>query len=145
MLHLSARLRRQLEGCALAGYPEEACGLLIGRRTRAGIEVCQVAEARNVSADRRTRYEIDPVAYIDADDRACAAGLDIVGIWHSHPDGSARPSERDRAEAWEGWSYVIVCVHGERVEGLASWRLGCDGFVEEPVSAEPFEASSHSS
>jgi proteasome lid subunit RPN8/RPN11 len=145
MLHLSARLRRRLEQRARAGYPDEACGLLVGRRAGAGVEITEVVETLNVSSDPRRRYEIDPVAYVDADDQACAQGLEIVGIWHSHPDHPARPSARDRAEAWEGWSYVIVSVQAERVSGLSSWRLASQGFVEEPVSDDPLEASSRSS
>ena len=99
MIHLSARLRGQLEQRALAGYPHEVCGLLIGRRVERGLEVTQVLEALNVSADRRRRYEIDPVAYIDADDQACAQGLEIIGIWHSHPD---HPARRPSPAIWHG-------------------------------------------
>jgi len=56
-----------------------------------------------------------------------------VGIWHSHPDHPARPSETDRAAAWEGWSYLIASVTDAGLSELRSWRLSGERFLEEPV------------
>jgi len=64
-----------------------------------------------------------------------AAGLDIVGIWHSHPDHPARPSETDRASAWPEWSYVIISLQRDGVRELRSWRLNGADFEEEVIRA----------
>jgi proteasome lid subunit RPN8/RPN11 len=60
--------------------------------------------------------------------------LEIIGIWHSHPDHPARPSETDRAAAWEGWSYLIASVTKHGVADLRSWRLQGKDFVEENIT-----------
>jgi proteasome lid subunit RPN8/RPN11 len=58
----------------------------------------------------------------DARDR----NLDIVGIFHSHPDHPAVPSEFDRAIAWQQYSYIIVSVQNGLARDLKSWSLDDD-------------------
>jgi len=133
-LELPAALRARLLELACARYPAEACGLLVGRRSGRGAAVTAVREARNLNTERaRDRYELDPADHLAALDLAQAAGLDLVGVWHSHPDHPAVPSETDRREAWPGWSYVIVSVAAGEPDGLRSWHLLDQGFVEEEV------------
>jgi proteasome lid subunit RPN8/RPN11 len=52
--------------------------------------------------------------------------LDIIGIFHSHPDNPARPSEFDRAIAWQSYSYIIVSVQQGKACDLKSWILDDD-------------------
>ena len=135
MLVLPPGVRRDLESWIGAGYPDETCGLLIGRSDRGRIEAARAARAKNLNRERaRDRYELDPADYMAAELDARRDGLEIVGIWHSHPDHPAEPSETDRAAAWEGWSYLIARVTARGVEHMRSWRLAGDRFVEEPVS-----------
>jgi proteasome lid subunit RPN8/RPN11 len=68
-----------------------------------------------------------------ADAGARASRLDVVGIWHSHPDHPARPSATDERAAWEGWSYLIAGVGRAGLTDLRSWRLSGREFVEEPL------------
>ena len=77
---------------ARAAEPEECCGLLLGREGR--IEAAR--PAANVARERRTRFEIDPQALIDAHRAARAGGREVIGYYHSHPAGAARPSATDR-------------------------------------------------
>lgn len=134
MLRLPAPLRDQLAALVAAGYPRETCGLLLGRGDGAGAQVERLHAARNLNAERaHDRYELDPRDFLLADEAARAASLDIVGIWHSHPDHPARPSETDRAAAWEGWSYLIASVTDAGLSELRSWRLSGERFLEEPV------------
>jgi len=58
-------------------------------------------------------------------------GLAIVGVWHSHPDQTAKPSEADRRGAWLGWSYLIVAITDAGVAETRSWKLEGSRFVEE--------------
>jgi len=129
-------IRRELEGWIGGGYPEETCGLLLGSVGAGRIETARATRARNRNRERaRDRYDLDPDDFLAADLAARAAGLEIVGVWHSHPDHPAEPSEIDRAAAWEGWSYVIAEVTAAGVAALRSWRLEGERFVEEPVSS----------
>jgi len=135
MLQLSAQARERLIAAARAAYPEESCGVLVGRPGRDVVSVEQTVPTRNASADRRRdRYVLDPDDFVRADGAARAAGLDIIGIWHSHPDHPAEPSETDRRAGWEGWSYLIAAVESGEVTALRSWRLVGAGFVEEEVT-----------
>lgn len=133
-LYLPPALRTRIEQWVRAGYPCETCGLLLGHADNERVEVSEAALARNLNLERAAdRYELDPVDFVAADARARTAGMDIVGVWHSHPDHPARPSETDRAAAWPGWSYVILSVSREGIADLRSWRLDGDQFVEEEV------------
>jgi len=135
-LQLPSALREQLEAFARAGYPDEACGLLIGRTAGGAVRIERLTSARNLNRTRaRDRYELDPRDFLAADREARSAGLEIVGIWHTHPDHPARPSETDRAAAWTGYSYVIVSVSARDVAEMRSWRLAGEEFHEETIEA----------
>ena len=134
MLLLPEILGESLNGFARQGYPHETCGLLLGVRWGAEHVVSQVRRARNLNVERaKDRYELDPDDFLAADRAARAAGLDIVGIWHSHPDHPARPSVTDRDGAGPGWSYLIVSVGRDGVEEIRSWRLNGGDFEEEAI------------
>ncbi len=136
MLRLPSALRLQLEDRAAAGYPHEACGLLLGREVPDGAAVERVVAARNLSHDRPAdRYQLHPEDQLRAEDEARAEGRQVVGVWHSHPDHPARPSETDREAAWEGWAYVIASVTRQGVADLRSWRLSGAAFHEEPITS----------
>lgn len=138
ILRLPESAHAELEALVCAGYPFETCGLLVGQQTNGHVAVKRVVQARNVNQERaRDRYEFDPRDFMAAEEQARTAGLDIVGIWHSHPDHPARPSETDRAAAWEGWSYVILSVTRDGVRDLRSWRLSNEQFVEESIEICP--------
>jgi proteasome lid subunit RPN8/RPN11 len=133
-LVFSYELRSRLERWAGSGYPLETCGLLIGRRGEDLTEVVDVTHARNIHNERaHDRFELAPEDLLHGDSTARAAGLDIVGVWHSHPDHPAFPSETDRSFAWEGWSYVIVSVLAGQPRELRSFRLRNGQFEEELV------------
>ena len=135
-VHLRANLRARLETMVYAGYPDETCGLLLGVRTGDAVEVRELVQARNLNRERaRDRYELDPDDFLAADALARRQGIEIVGIWHSHPDHPARPSATDRDGAWGGWSYVIVSVGAEGIQELRSWRLNGDQFLEEGIES----------
>lgn len=124
---------------AKEGYPYESCGLLVGRGdAEGGPRVVRLAPAKNLRQERAAdRYLLDPDDFMAADRAAQADGLEIVGIWHSHPDSPAWPSVTDLEAAWEGYSYVIVSLSQGRLAEVRSWRLGEERlFLEEKVEAE---------
>jgi len=71
---------------------------------------------------------VAPVALLAAETQAQSAGQELVGIYHSHPQGEATPSERDRAEAWPALSYVILA--GPQATAR-SFRLNASGAFDE--------------
>jgi len=107
--------------------PEECCGLLVGR----GDRVERAVPTPNLRASR-DRYVVDPAAHFEARRAARAAGLAVVGAYHSHPEGPLRPSAVDLAEAFEtGFVYVIASpVPTAPSGGLAAFRFTGTGFEE---------------
>lgn len=129
--------RRALEAIrshGAEGYPNEICGVMVGPlgdRT-----VTQVKRARNMIVDRaRDRYEIDPRDHIRIQREADAAGLDIVGYYHSHPDHPAQASRFDTERAWAGYVYLIVAVHNGKPVDANAFVADNDGgpFRPEPL------------
>lgn len=135
MLLLTAETRANLERWVRDGYPRETCGVLVGRAEGALRRVLGAVRARNLDVARDgDRYELDPGDLVAADADARARGLALLGIWHSHPDRPALPSDADRATAWRSWSYLILSVRAEGVVGVRSWRLAGDRFREEGLA-----------
>jgi proteasome lid subunit RPN8/RPN11 len=110
-------------------YPEEGCGFLLGTVTDDGDNrVVAIRRAENRQSDRRARrYQLTADDYRAADEAAQEQGLDVVGIYHSHPDHPAEPSETDLDEAtFPGYTYVIVSVHDGTPDDLTAWTLAPD-------------------
>jgi proteasome lid subunit RPN8/RPN11 len=107
---MASGVREAIVRHARRDRPIECCGFLIGRRRR----VLATVEMRNV-ARSRTRYRIEDRAHIALRRvlRALSPTLEIVGVYHSHPSGAARPSETDIAQAhYPGWIHIIVGMKG---------------------------------
>ena len=99
-------------------YPEECCGVLLGRMEEGERLVRATVRCENSHVhSTANRYNIAPQDLIAAQKQARATGMDIIGFYHSHPDHPPRWSETDLAEAhWFACSYVIISVEA----GLAS-------------------------
>jgi len=137
-LRLAAAHDFRLRRWAIEGYPEECCGVLVGRDTPRATRVHRVVRVENVSPERRCdRYVLDPDGLLQADVAARAERLDIVGFWHTHPDHPPRPSRTDLDAAWEGYSYLIIAVDGANATRATAWRLHEGSFQEQAVVLEP--------
>ena len=119
---------------ASRGYPEEVCGVLVGRdEDGRGRAITRVVPIDNSRVDERARrYIIPPESLRQAERSAAAAGLDVIGFYHSHPDHPAEPSVYDREHAWPWYTYVIVPVMAGASGEPRAWRLLGDraGFPE---------------
>ena len=112
---------------ATMSYPDECCGVFIGRALEDATVVERVLSVGNERQDsRHNRYLISPETVLAAQKEARALGLDVVGYYHSHPDHPARPSDFDREHAWPWVSYLIVSLQGRKVVDTRSWRLSED-------------------
>ena len=135
MLTIRAAADAGIRGHGREAYPHECCGALIGRD---GL-VTEVLALPNATAEGpRRRFLVRPVDYRAAERRAAERGGELLGFYHSHPDGQARPSQVDLDHAWPAFAYVIVAVEKREPGLLTSWRLRDDRsqFDEEPVVVE---------
>lgn len=125
MLTIAPDAHASMMAAAAAAHPLEACGLLFGHGSR--IESAQTTA--NIAADPASHFEIDPTALIAAH-RAMrdGAGPQIVGYFHSHPNGLARPSATDvESAAHDGRVWIIIAS-----DATTCWRDAPGGF--EPLS-----------
>jgi len=133
VLELHEAAWREIVAHARTSAPEEACGILVGRRTETGFAVLRAEPCRNVHpGDRTRRFLIDPERQLAVQREARQQGLAIVGFYHSHPGGRAELSEHDRAQAHPWTPMLIVALRGGRVEARA-WRCGPAGGFEETL------------
>ena len=126
-----------------ADYPNECCGILLGRANGGRKEVREAVALKNLRLDaaraqevlpleapgresERNRFLIDPLEQLRVEKDARARGLDVLGYYHSHPDHPARPSEYDRDHAWPWYSYIIVSVERGEPKDMTSWVLSDD-------------------
>jgi len=101
VIRLSRRLFAEIETAAAAAFPEECCGLLVGRDVGDGdIRLTRALPARNRAGEPRVAFEIDPQLWLDLRRRLAGGSERIAGLYHSHPGGGTAPSPRDRAAAW---------------------------------------------
>ncbi|MFM2060503.1 MAG: hypothetical protein RLZZ507_173 [Cyanobacteriota bacterium] len=117
-------------------YPDECCGLILGYLSNGVKTVVEVIPAENVwnteeanftedkeSYSTRRRYAIAPQFMLQIQKEARNRNLNIIGIFHSHPDYPAIPSECDRLYAWAEYSYIIVSVAQGKAGELNSFSL----------------------
>lgn len=137
-----------------AGYPHEACGILVGdidfasgQPDKTVRDVVLVENAWDEDAgtalsghtgqneSQHNRYLISPEDIARADRDAGKRGWDIIGFFHSHPDHPSRPSETDREWAWPVISFVITSVRDGKATTTQSWVLRDDreAFDEEEI------------
>lgn len=131
--HLAAIARH-----AESDRTEECCGLMLGRFADDGTKIVRdllpIDNARESDA-RHNRFLIGPMEMLRGERHARSVGLDIVGIYHSHPNAPAKPSQFDLDHAWPVYSYIIVSVTADGAGPLRSWELREDrsGFDEERI------------
>ncbi|MEB3279857.1 MAG: M67 family metallopeptidase [Lyngbya sp.] len=141
-LTISDQQLQQISTHAENCYPQECCGLILGRMAEnsdkivveliptenawnddsaEAFEEIETAEQPVTSAERR--YTIAPEVLIAAQKYGRSRDLNIIGIYHSHPDHEAIPSEFDRVCAWSQYSYIIVSVKQGKASDIQNWCL----------------------
>jgi proteasome lid subunit RPN8/RPN11 len=122
VLHLSPALAGAILEAARGAYPEECCGLIEGVDAPDGWRALAVHAAANLAQDRAHRFLIDPQAQFDLMRRLRGSEARLIACYHSHPNGAAEPSARDRAEAYEpGLLYLIAAGAPERGFALGAF------------------------
>lgn len=122
-------------------YPYECCGLLIGKLSQddkilveaiatengwnptAAADFQAIDPSLNLGTEKNTYYTIAPEVILKVQKEARDRQLDIIGVYHSHPNHPATPSEFDRACAWQTYSYIIISVLQGKAGEVLSWSL----------------------
>jgi proteasome lid subunit RPN8/RPN11 len=127
-LYISTQCLDNLRRVAETGYPLEVCGLLVGTIDNGGWNIQQLRPVANLNTERAAdRFQLDPAAYQSVDRELRSTNLEIVGVYHSHPDCPAKPSPTDLVSAWEGFAYPIVSIYDGKAAEIRCWSLNTDG------------------
>jgi proteasome lid subunit RPN8/RPN11 len=142
MIKIVAQLLEEIRHHAEREYPQECCGLLIGRiedngRTRIVAYTQRVANSWGESETIHRRMQITPHDYMQAERQFAKEGLGVVGNYHSHPNHPAVPSQFDleNLAPWPTMSYIVVSVYAGKAVDVRSWELEADRsrFNEEEI------------
>ena len=161
MVTLSLSALEAMTQHAESGYPLEICGLLAGtidgddrivvhawpvrnsweddaelrEQLVTAVTDDQASADRWASASAERRYLVAPGEIVACMKRARAEGLQLVGVYHTHPEHPAEPSTYARDPAMPTWSYLILSVRGGTVAELRSWIIEDDeaDFTEERI------------
>jgi proteasome lid subunit RPN8/RPN11 len=113
----------------------ECCGFLFGYQNIQNKTITKVIGAANSKVgDKRTNYEITSKDYLQAEHIAFQEDLDLLGIYHTHPNRPAIPSDYDQQMALPCFSYIIISVIDKKIASIRSWQLDDDlKFKEEKI------------
>lgn len=141
MILIEPKAKNLIADDAIKTYPDECCGFLFGvedpEENRTVKKILSVDNAKE--GDKRKRFLISAKDYLNAENFALENNLNLLGVYHSHPDHPAIPSEQDRVAAQPYFSYVIVSVGNEGASNIRSWKLNDEfQFEEEQVSDYQF-------
>ncbi len=118
MLKLTTEQFEQIVAHGKSGKPLEICGLLVGKKSGEASEVLEVHAVDSLDKSEKT-YTLDSLQYLKIDRAARNSGLEIVGIYHTHPATEPYPSPTDMERAhwpetddllFPGFSYLIVSL-----------------------------------
>ena len=120
-LKISDELVRIVNAHLERAYPGEGVGFLLGMDGNVK-DVMPLENAREEEA-RHNRFLLTPEDYLKAEMKAMELGVDLIGVFHSHPDCPNVPSEYDRDWAQPSFSYIITRVDAGKVTSHRSWKL----------------------
>jgi proteasome lid subunit RPN8/RPN11 len=122
MIDIALEPWRTMVAHAESTYPNECCGVMLGRIDGDQKSVTIAQPLANVSAgSQAARYELRPEDLLNADREARRQNLDLIGIYHSHPDCDAYFSETDLKNSCPWYSFVVLSVQNGKFNHANSW------------------------
>ena len=115
-VRIATECHRAIVDHAERSFPQECCGLLVGREKENVVWIGEIHESENLADDPTRWFEVDPTLRLQLQRGLRGSGRGIIGIYHSHPDGLALPSPRDLECAWEpDLIWLIMSIQPEGV------------------------------
>lgn len=136
MLTLGRDVYDDIVAHARADTPQEVCGILAGEFDDEASVSIESHRTVNTASDSQTEYAIDPEEQFAVMGTIERENHDVVGFYHSHPQGPPAPSPTDQKRAtWDGYSYVIVALGGTHPY-VGSWRWTGEEFEQELLAID---------
>ena len=112
---------------AQSTFPDECCGVMVGKIDGDAKNVTAAFAVENAyKGGQEDRYEIRPEDLLAADKKARAEGLDLIGIFHSHPDCDAYFSKTDLENSCPWYSFVVLSIQKGAFHHANSWLPNFD-------------------
>jgi proteasome lid subunit RPN8/RPN11 len=122
MIHIDNEPWSQMVEHARKTYPNECCGAMLGSLDDGGKQVKIALPLDNVSqGSQAARYELRPEDLLHADREARRHQMDLIGIYHSHPDCGAYFSETDLKNSCPWYSFVVLSIQKGEFDHANSW------------------------
>ena len=125
MIRIEPEAWHEMVAHAQATYPNECCGAMLGATNAnggAGKTVSIALRLENAyTGERGSRYELRPEDLLRADREARSRNLDLVGIYHSHPDCDAYFSQTDLQNSCPWYSFVVLSIRNGAFDHANSW------------------------
>lgn len=135
ILKYDGKIEEQLIDLSKNGYPFEICGFLLGKKEEQD-SVTELFSVENQARYQERRFEINGLDYLKVESYALEHDLDVIGIYHSHPDYPAIPSKHDLEFAQEVFSYVIVSIDALGIGLINSWKLENEKFINQSIEVK---------
>lgn len=135
-IRISENRMSQLTAQVVMGYPHEACGFLLGTQNERGVDIQCLYAGTNIETKPNIRFELSGNSFLEATQVSEKLGLELVGVYHSHPDAPAVPSPTDLQNAvllWgnqPSWLYPIFSVVDGQFNHCRWWQLRDQQFQE---------------
>lgn len=126
-------VKKEIYEHACKTYPNECCGFFYGTEDPDRTIVLSTPVDNSQKGEQKRRYQISSLDYMKAEQFAIRNNLTLLGIYHSHPDHPAIPSDFDTQQALPFFSYLIVSVVNKEAKELYSWRLNEERKFEEEI------------
>lgn len=103
-------------------YPNECCGAMLGHIREDRKSVTEAITLENAwDGEQGEHYQVRPEDLLRADKEARARGLDLIGIFHSHPDCDAYFSETDLKNSCPWYSFVVLSIKSGKFDHANSF------------------------
>jgi proteasome lid subunit RPN8/RPN11 len=141
MLSIDPVIKEKMIRDGIGSFPDECCGFIFGKEITDGDRLVTDMMVVNNSkpGDKTRRFEISALDYMKAEQYAADHDLHLLGVYHSHPNHPAIPSEHDRKAAQPWFSYIIISIMNREFSHLRSWVLDeQEQFKEEKIADHSF-------
>jgi proteasome lid subunit RPN8/RPN11 len=111
MIHIEPDPWAAMVAHARASYPNECCGAMLGSTAGDTKTVRRSIALQNAfEGAQAARYELRPEDLLAADNAARERHMDLIGIYHSHPDCDAYFSTTDLQNSCPWYSFVVLSI-----------------------------------
>jgi proteasome lid subunit RPN8/RPN11 len=122
MIHVETGPWASMVSHARETYPNECCGAMLGKIDGDRKVVVEAMRLQNAfEGAQAARYELRPEDLLAADKAARERQMDLIGIYHSHPDCDAYFSQTDLKNSCPWYSFIVLSIKQGEFDHANSW------------------------